>query len=371
MMNNIINLYSEIKEDDAQNFQNNLSSNLQVKKKINKSSYDDTWLVKMEDTIRYLDNILRNPNRFIVNDEEIVKIELARRITVESIKHLSRNTNLIQKYDPKTGEVKPSKILNINKEESFNTYENRFIYTLINNMKFYIERKKQEDISDGKSENMKDLTYQGKSKLDGELVEISLHLNGHKEKGKQKTDNIMERISSLEEKIQYLCGTDVYRNLNKMHFAPVISPIKKTNLILKNVNFQYALDLWNYMQLNMDPSLKKDNTNQNYEDKGALKEMMNQNFLLNCLIMNTLDEDKVSETAKEEIKNQTVHNTVGQLLNLNDKLSLEELMKLVGDEYARVKYKKVVDTSEIERTYKEAINNYIDKIKPLKLTKDE
>lgn len=55
----------------------------------------------MEETVPYIDNILRNPNRFIVNEEEIVKIELARKITVESIKHLSKNTNLIQDYDKK------------------------------------------------------------------------------------------------------------------------------------------------------------------------------------------------------------------------------------------------------------------------------
>lgn len=36
------------------------------------SNYE--WLTIMEDTIRYLDNILRNPNRFIVNEEDIVKI---------------------------------------------------------------------------------------------------------------------------------------------------------------------------------------------------------------------------------------------------------------------------------------------------------
>ena len=82
----------------------------------------------------------------IVNEEDIVKIELARRVTVESIKHLSRNTNLIQDYDKDTGDVKPSKILNINKEESFNTYENRFIYSLIQNMKGFIARKKSAGI---------------------------------------------------------------------------------------------------------------------------------------------------------------------------------------------------------------------------------
>ena len=95
-MNGIVELYQKTKEEEKNRFQNSLTSQLQVKEKKNQSSYDDTWLTKMEGTLRYLDNILRNPNRFIVNEEEIVKIELARRITVDSIKHLSRNTNLIQ-----------------------------------------------------------------------------------------------------------------------------------------------------------------------------------------------------------------------------------------------------------------------------------
>lgn len=55
----------------------------------------------METTIPYIDNIFRNPNRFIINEEEIVKIELARKVTVESIKHLAKHTNLIQDVDPK------------------------------------------------------------------------------------------------------------------------------------------------------------------------------------------------------------------------------------------------------------------------------
>ena len=33
----------------------------------------------MEDTIQYIDNIFRNPNRFIVNEEEVVKVEQAKK----------------------------------------------------------------------------------------------------------------------------------------------------------------------------------------------------------------------------------------------------------------------------------------------------
>ena len=44
------------------------------------------------------------------------------KITVETIKHLSKNTNFIQTIDPVTGDVTPSKLLKVRKEESYDTY---------------------------------------------------------------------------------------------------------------------------------------------------------------------------------------------------------------------------------------------------------
>ena len=136
----IVDLYEHTNDEKNKKFYDSIDSSLYVTNEIDARTTNFEWLEIMEETIRYLDNILRNPNRFIINEEDIVKIELARRVTVESIKHLSKNTNLIQDIDKKTGDVRPSKILNINKEESFDTYENRFIYSLIKNMKFYIDR---------------------------------------------------------------------------------------------------------------------------------------------------------------------------------------------------------------------------------------
>ena len=85
----IINLYDSSNNEKNDHFNNNISSNLRVVSNYDEETSNYEWLTIMEDTIRYLDNILRNPNRFIVNEEEIVKIELARRITVESIKHFA------------------------------------------------------------------------------------------------------------------------------------------------------------------------------------------------------------------------------------------------------------------------------------------
>ena len=368
-MNNIINLYGSMDENKKKEFSSSIKSTLNVTQKSNSMAYDDEWLVKMEETIRYLDNILRNPNRFIVNEEEIVKIELARRITVDSIKHLSRNTNLIQKYDPKTSEVKPSKILNINKEESFNTYENRFIYTLINNMKMYIERKKNEDIQDSFKKEHMSLEYRGKARVQKENIELDLQLKSDYDGGGKKGENtLLERITKVEEKVRDLCNTSVYKDIARLHVAPVVSPIKKTNLILKNVNFQYALELWNYMQTHMDSSSKKENKNRGYEDNGTLKQMMNDSFMLDYLIMKSANEEKTEEKS-QNLQGMVATNTVNQLLSISDKLSLEEVMKLIGDEYVKVKYQKVVDTSAIAKKYREAIEVYMARDHDLKESK--
>ena len=368
-MNSIINLYNNLDEKTRSSFTSSLNSRTSVSRKINSSNYDDTWLTKMEETIRYLDNILRNPNRFIVNEEEIVKIELAKRITVDSIKHLSRNTNFIQKYDPETNEVKPSKILNINKEESFNTYENRFIYTLINNMKMYIERKKSEVVSGTFKKEHREISYFGNTSVNKEKIEISLQIKSDLNDNTSKGSNIQDRIKKVEDRITDLCSTGVYKDIARLHVSPVVSPIKKTNLILKNVNFQYALDLWNYMQSHMDPSSKNENENKKYEDKGKLRKMMNDSFMLNYLIMKTMDSNET--TTKENLQNKIAENTVNQLLSLSENLTAEEIMKIIGDEYAKVKYKKVLDTSAVAQKYKEAIELYIAKEHKLNDTGEE
>lgn len=367
MKNSIINLYNNADNDIKDSFNGNVASSLQVKTHYDKVVYDDEWLTKMEETIRYLDNILRNPNRFIVNEEEIVKIELARRITVDSIKHLSRNTNLIQDYNKETGEVRPVKILNINKEESFNTYENRFIYSLINNMKLYIEKKKNEVSVGGSAKDDKSFIYQGKSKALGEDVEINVSLNSKLSNTSNKDDSndIVSRIDKVEQQIRDLCSSEVYKSLAKLHISLVTSPIKKTNLILKNTNFQYALELWNYLQSHMESNSKNTKEDKDYSDTGDLKTLMDQSFYLNYLILRSIREDKTA--LKEEVSQEVVHNMVNQLMELDSTLSVDQIKDMVGEQFVKIKYKKVVDTSEISHIYKEAIGKYVMKTDDLRI----
>ena len=119
----VISLYEDSNKQRVDKFISKTQSTLKVDIDKSKITRDVEWIDMMNFTVPYIDNIFRSPNRFIVNEEEIVKVEQAKKITVETIKHLSKNTNFIQKIDEKTGDVTPSKLLNVRKEETYDTYE--------------------------------------------------------------------------------------------------------------------------------------------------------------------------------------------------------------------------------------------------------
>ena len=109
-------------------------ASISLNRKMMEKAIDVSWVEAIENGMIHLDNIVRNPGRTIVDVEEIVPIALSKKVTVESVKHLAQHTDLIQSVDKKTGKITPSKLLNVYKEESLATYENRFINTLIDRL---------------------------------------------------------------------------------------------------------------------------------------------------------------------------------------------------------------------------------------------
>ena len=358
----VVELLEHSSESKKSKFTDNIRSNLYVNTDVNIVETDFEWLDLMEDTIKYLDNILRNPNRFIVNEEEIVKIELARRITVESIRHLSKHTNYIQKIED-NGDVKPSKILNTLKDESYDTYENRVIYTLIENMRNFVEIKKKSLITASSLKNVKKAKYSAKSNVGKEQVFIEMNYTSSLiDKKEPKGDlPIEQRIKRLEDDISMLSNTEVYKTLKKLHVARVIPPIKKTNVILKNTNFQYAMKLWTFLQNNVADNAKVVKSNKKYEDNGILKEYINNTFLMNFLAMDTIDQIDSKEKEIEVIEEIT-DNLIQRIVELNVDLPLSTLKEKIGDKIAIVRCKKEASLTEIQNTFSNQIKKYLDKI---------
>ena len=89
---------------------------------------DEEWIKAIEEAMPSLQQVIISPRKFIEEDRQIVNIAMARNISPESIQHLLAHSNMIDQVN-EDGTVIPNRILNIYKEESYNTYENRFIST--------------------------------------------------------------------------------------------------------------------------------------------------------------------------------------------------------------------------------------------------
>lgn len=363
----IFELYNNSPTVKVDSFGERLNSKLNVKTDYDKVICNFEWIDVIENSIRYLDNILRNPNRFIINEEEIVKIELSRRTTVESIKHLSKNTNLIQDYNKKTGDVRPAKILNINKEESYNTYENRFIYTLIQNMRTFISMKKRNMKTSSSLKDLKSFDYQGSTVLGAEKITISLSIGSKIQNkvndGEKDGLGVEERLERLEMKINDLTNSEVYRTLQKEHVALVRPPIKKTNVILKNTNFQYAMNLWNYMQEHMDDDTKRQKESKDYDDYGKMKRYLDDTFLLDYLTLNMLSKESATMPLDEETINRLTDQLIEKIVSINSDVSEDVLQEIVGQKILQAKQNNIASLRQIKNTFSRSIDNYLDKIK--------
>ena len=363
----IIDLYYDDRKTNKNSFTNNIRSSLNVSTDMKKVETDFEWLDIMEDTIKYLDNILRNPNRFIVNEEEIVKIELARRVTVESIRHLSKHTNLIQKIED-DGDVKPSKILNINKDESYDTYENRLIFTLINNMANYVEIKKKTLVNGSSYKDIKKSEYHAKSRIGKEQITMEMHYTSSliDREEVQGELPIEERVKRLEDDIKMLQSEETYKLLKRANVAKVIPPIKKTNVILKNTNFQYAMKLWDFLQTHVADDTKVIKSKKDYEDDGILKEYINNTFLMDYIAMNTLSK-VTSKEEKNAAIDEITDNLIQRIVELNADLDEQDLKQKIGDKIAITRFKREASLSEIENVFSTRIKNYLEKIESLDL----
>ena len=370
----IINLYENSNKNRIEEFTSKTNSTLKVNIDKKKMQKDSDWIKMMAFTIPYLDNIFHSPNRFIVNEEEIVKIEQAKKVSVETIKHLSKNTNFIQTVDKVTGDVTPSKLLNVRKEETYNTYENRLIYTLVQNMKRFIKKKKEnlgQYKNDANKENdnrdNKSFEYSATSTVEDEQIEVNLSLNSKLNQDAQNKSNditqIIEEIGEIEKKIQGLQSTEVYKTLEKQHVIEVREPIKKTNVILKNVNFQYAMKLWDYLRDNFDDKNLDSVEKKDYMDNSELKKMVDETFLLHYLTMKTLDDDmEEKQDTKEEMQNMVVDQMIDKMLEINENFSEDQIKDLIAKKYEIIKYKKTAVIQEIQKTFKEHIKQYMKKI---------
>ncbi len=330
MNDEFLKLLSILNEKKAVNFFDNTKSSVNVIEDVTKITRDLSWIDLLEETIPYIDSIVRNPRRYIVSEEDLIPVEKTKKITEESVRHLAKHTSLIQDVD-KDGFVKPLKLLNVFKEETFDVYENRFIYSLIINSKEFLQDQLALKEINLKGSSLKTVNYVGKTSLDNENISVSLEIVREKVDDNYEDGNLEARIRRAIEIFDDFISTDFIRNLK--HATPVHSPIRKTNVILKDKNFNMCVLLWEMIEkFDVKNVIKEERIRKLDTVSGLSKKLCVSSYL------QYYDSCDKSEINIEE--NGLLIRKLIEALIENGKFSEKEFKNMLTKEYKKYKDKK-------------------------------
>lgn len=354
-------LVKDIPKDDLELFLKKTDSTLTAKKSINKIAIDYGWVDVLNESIPYLDNIIRNPRRFIAQEEDVIPIEKTKKVSEESIKHLATHTQLIQEVD-EDGTVKPLKLLNIFKEETIDLYENRFIYSLVTNLYVFLRNQLTYEEEEQENKEEKKITYESKTKMNGEDVNFSMCISANKDDVSKEDPKLIaerkEKIKNIKDVLEGFMASKFMKTM--ANATPVRSPIRKTNVILKEQNFIKALALWEFLekyQIEKPVKREEEETDLNYKN---LKQNLGISYYLNYNLLEDTTkndgEDKLSfgtdiiSSVRKYARKFTVN-------EIDLKKEIEKEIKLA----TKYKEEQIINIKGIYKAFLESNKSHFDK----------
>lgn len=209
---------------------------------------DEEWISMIEDSLDAINTIIEKPRRFITTEEEVVPVSLAKKISADSVRHLSQNTQFLAPSED--GSVHPTRILNVNTVETYDLYENRFIYHLIQRLLTFVD--KRTDVIFWSTGNEIRNRFKMHSKIDDAYEEIEYNVEmtvkNRQSFAENDADNmdVFMRIDRVRRLVMALRGASFCQIMNGC--SAVRSPIQRTNLIMKDPNYRKCYQLWQFME---------------------------------------------------------------------------------------------------------------------------
>lgn len=266
---------------------------------------DERWLTVVEEGLTSIFNIVDKPRRFIATTEEVVPVALARKITADSVRHLSQNTQFITTNAK--GDIQPTKVLNVTTEESFDLYENRFVYHLIQRLFAFVD--KRTDVIFWSTGDETCNTMCMESKIDDAYEEISykveMTVKNRQSFAENDNDNMdlfkrIDRVRRMSRTLRASYFCDIMNGC-----AKVKSPIQRTNLMMKDPDYRNCYKLWQFIESydEVGYSIEEQDTALEFDEE--YQTQMYINLITNYTIFKSLiesDPRKLTEIATKKRK---------------------------------------------------------------------
>lgn len=212
---------------------------------------DMEWVEMIEGKLSYIEKAIDEQRKFIEEHKEVDRIDKVKQVGKDAVQHLTQHANLIMAIEPDGGVI-PERLLNTHREDSFATYENRFLHTLIFKTIAFVEARFRA-LQDAPNDSASSLHMDRELMLNNQKFGFSVdyHNESHDRDKVDREEDIAsltdyERIERIRMRLDDFCGTDLIKSLKGC--IAVKSPINKTNCIKQDPAFKQCYDLWVFIE---------------------------------------------------------------------------------------------------------------------------
>lgn len=338
---------------------------LQQKNRVHHKVVDERWLTIVEEGIDAIFNIVDKPRRFIKTSEEVVPVALAKKITADSVRHLSQNTQFINQNA--AGEIEPTKILTVTTEESYDLYENRFVYHLIQRLFTFVDKRTDVIFWSTGDETCNVMSME--SKVDDAYEEISykveMTIKNRQSYVENDSDHMdlfkrIDRVRRMSRTLRQSPFCEIMKGCARVH-----SPIQRTNLMMKDRDYRKCYQLWQFIESydEVGYTIEEQDSALQFDEEYLLQ--MYINFITNYTVFKSLlegDPRKMTEIATEKrppVKPKFVKKIEEQIVEDRDipdveirKVFVEEVTQAQLDAEAKLE-EETKHREELERSVSE------------------
>ena len=214
----------------------------------NVCTIDEDWVLAIEEGLIHIEKALKEERQFILSQGEVVPIEKAKNVSIESVKHLAKHSNLITR-EQSGDDIIPDSIYTVERLNDYTVYENRFLYMLLCYLRDFIVIRQDKIV---------ELTYRynGSATLQKELAHGKRRLSYRIDVDEENRDDpylrehnsakdMIDRISLLLKTVLAFLATPLMEEASK---APMLKPpITKTNVLKMDKHFKGAVALYDYI----------------------------------------------------------------------------------------------------------------------------
>ena len=274
----------------------NADNQIQFSNRREVKSVDPVWVENIEASMEAFQHIIAMPRQEFKEDELIVNVAYARRTGQDVVRHLASHAALVEDYNKEDGTVRPSRVLQKYREESLGLYENRLVFTALEQAYHFTKIRHDALFGAMNDEFGAKLKVTSNMESATELVHMDLFLHIRSTESMLETDeknrDIFNRISRLYRVLGVFMNSPFAQQLAQ--FDRVKGAIHKTNILKRNPDYKAAVKLLEFLRSYDQVGYVIAVVEQNPTVSETFEKDIYHNILFNYLILKGYLEDEES-----------------------------------------------------------------------------